>query len=169
MEHPLFQHPAMAELTKALARESRSQLLAGALLWIAGIALGALFFRRHPLLAILAMAFIVLGVQWMYSGMRNRKLDHHPLMLLLHRQPQNIVWIYTVNFDVMPFGVQMIRRGDLHVRCADGAEHVVSLPAHRLKLVSHTLSRMLPHATFGYSPDKESAFLVNPELLRKPL
>lgn len=167
MPHPLLQHPSIAELSRAIVRESRRQLLAGVLLWGTGVALGILFFRRHPLLAALALVFIVLGARWIYAALRMKNPAQHPLMQILSRQPQAVVWVYAVNFEIMPFGVQLIQRGDLHLRLADGSAYVLSMPAKRLRLVSHTLSRLLPHATFGYSPDREAVFLANPEGLRK--
>ncbi|MBK8705248.1 MAG: hypothetical protein IPN33_17915 [Saprospiraceae bacterium] len=53
----------------------------------------------------------------------------------------------------------MINRGDIHIRLDDGSEIVVSLPARQLKLVSTTLSRLLPGVAFGYTPERERQYL----------
>jgi len=169
MHNPsLYRHPGMVALFRAAQRESRMQMTAALTILAMGIALGWLFFQKHAVLAIIALSLLLLGLYWMYSAIRIWRLESHPLFQLLHRQPHRIVWVYTVNLAVMPFGINMINRGDIHIRLDDGSEIVVSLPARQLKLVSTTLSRLLPGVAFGYTAEREQQYLEDPAGLRAP-
>lgn len=156
----------MQALFVAALRESRMQMIAALTMLAIGITLGWFFFQKQPVLAVIALALLVLGLQWLYGALRIWRLEQHPLVRTLLYHPQRIVWVYTVNMAVMPFGLNIFNRGDIHVRLDDGSEHVLSLPARRLKLVSHTLSRLLPHVAFGYTPEREQQYLENPAALR---
>lgn len=163
-DHPLFQHPGIRALFRAAARERRMQGLAGLAMIGAGMGLGVFCFQQNNFLVILALILVVMGLRWLIEAIRGFR-QPHPLVDLLHRQPQRIVWVYTVSTALMPFGVQMFQRGDMHFRLIDGKEIVISLPIQHLKMISHTLSRLLPHAVFGYSEEREARYLVNPRSL----
>lgn len=163
-DHPLFQHPGIQALFRAAARERRMQGLAGLTMMCGGLALGVFCFRQNNFLVILALILLVLGLRWLIEAIHGFRVPH-PLVELVCRQPQRIVWVYSVTTALMPFGVQMFQRGDMHFRLIDGNEIVISLPIQHLKMVSHTLSRLLPHAVFGYSEEREERYRVNPQSL----
>ncbi len=91
----------------------------------------------------------------------------HPLWRLLGTQSRRIVWVYGVDTHYMPFGLQTWRMGLMYFHLDDGTEWSVQLPATKLRMVSRFLNRMLPHATFGYTPQRAVRYAARPEALRR--
>ncbi|MBV6653640.1 MAG: hypothetical protein KI786_07790, partial [Mameliella sp.] len=60
---------------------------------------------------------------------------------------------------------QLLRNGTLYLKLRDGDDVSVSLSADDLKVVSRYLNRLLPHATFGYTKDREQWFMASPLML----
>jgi hypothetical protein len=84
---------------------------------------------------------------------------------LLEHHPRQIVWVYSIVTERLPFGFNVARAGLMYFKLADGDEITVSLPAERLPWISRYLNDRLPHATFGYSRDREQWYLASPYLL----
>lgn len=126
-------------------------------LLLAGILLGRWAWSRSAIVTGLGLVATVCAVTLLAQHLRRRP-QAHPLQALLHRQPEAIVWIYTVRTQRMPFGIELFSGGTMYFHLADGEDLSIGLPEDKLKLVSHTLSRLLPHATFGYSPEKARRF-----------
>ena len=161
----LFQHPGLFVLEKALIREGRLQLVAAVALSLLGLLLALLLQDKLPLLRAGAWAAFLIGLILLYRILLFNKIEQHRLVQLLKNQPQEIVWIYSVVTQRMPFGFHFSQTGILYFKLRDGDEISLELPAQQLKLVSKTLNRLLPHATFGYSEDRAQWFRANPELL----
>lgn len=164
-EDRLFQHPGIQELRKAIRREQRWQLVACLALLVAGLSMCYFFFATHIILTIMGLFLAVLGLRYTVRAFRLLRPEDHPLMRLLRYQPHRIVWVYTVVTQRLPFGLQIQRSGTLYCKLIDGDEVSVSLPGRHLKLVSKTLSRLLPHASFGYSENRQQWYLASPALL----
>jgi len=155
----------MQTLRRAIRRELRLKLLASLCLLASGAGLCFFFFDRNVLLTIVGLAGIVLGLRFTYQFVTMWHEDDTPLMRLLKFEPQQIVWVYSVVTERLPFGFQFSKSGTLYFKLRDGDEHSVSMSAKDLKRVSEMLNRLLPHATFGYSRDREQWFMAAPELL----
>jgi hypothetical protein len=87
-----------------------------------------------------------------------RVLTEQPLAFwrrLLRDSPESIVWVYGTVVERMPFGFKTVTVATLHLVEADGNIHTFGLKPDELKLVTKTLNRVLPHADFGYSPERE--------------
>jgi len=98
---------------------------------------------------------------------RNLDVGRALVVRQLEEEPQDVVWVYhyiTVN---MPWGIELFRIITLHIHLADGSKHAVFVKNDRLKELLGALQSLLPHATFGYSAEREQLFRANPELLRK--
>ena len=164
-DHPLLRHPAILLLHEAVRREQRLQLLACMGLLCLGLTFCYVFFTYSIFLTILGLFFTVLGIKFTYESLQRRRPEDHPLMQLLRYQPHRIVWVYAMVVERMPFGFRLSQSGALYFKLIDGDELSISLPKRHLKLVSRTLNRLLPHASFGYTKDREQWFLASPELL----
>ena len=73
----------------------------------------------------------------------------------LRDEPENIVWVYGLVTERMPFGFKTVASGTLHLVEADGDIHTFGLQPEALRLVTKTLNRVLPDAEFGYSEERE--------------
>lgn len=145
----------------------RLQLLAALLLCLLGICLCYFFFQKNAIWTIIGLVLTVLGLRLVFKTTKIWRVEDHPLIRTLMDHPRQVVWVYSLLTERMPFGFQFSKSGTLYIKMMDGTEFSVSLPAQKLKLVSKTLSRLLPHASFGYSVQRQQWFLHDPERLRK--
>lgn len=158
----------MRKLQQALRREQRLKLLASLGLLLSGAALSLLFFHRSVIVGIAGLILLVLGIKFVFQFAARQGVTDTRLMKLLNDHPREIVWVYSVVTERLPFGFEFSKSGILYFKLADGDEVSVSLSADDLKLVSRFLNRVLPHATFGYTEDREQWYMANPRMLLRP-
>lgn len=116
-------------------------------------------------MTIAGILFTILGGAALYHIYRHWDDDH--LIRILRYQPRQVVWVYTVSMQIAPFGIHLFRRGTVFIKLSSGEEISVSVPARKTRLISRTLCRLLPHATFGYTREREEQFRKSPlSLLR---
>lgn len=157
----------MRALEKAIIREIWLEKAVALLLFLTGCGLMWRCYPGQPLLAGLGVFLAVIGVRFGVSAVKIWRSAQHPLWRLLHRQPQRIVWVYSVSKDLMPFGLYIFSRGILYFQLDDGRSLDLSVPAKQLKLISRTLNRLLPEASFGYSVERRQLFAMDPTRLRR--
>jgi len=158
----------MRKLQQALQREQRLKLLASVAMLLLGGLLSALFFHRSVIVAIAGLVILVLGIKFVFQFAGRQGISDIRLMKLLREHPREIVWVYSVVTERLPFGFKFSKSGILYFKLADGDELSVSMSADDLKLVSRFLNRVLSHATFGYTADREQWYLANPRMLLRP-
>ncbi|MDX1942508.1 MAG: hypothetical protein SFU99_18230 [Saprospiraceae bacterium] len=161
----LLQHPGIRLLHRAIRREQYVQLAAFGFMLMVGITCCCFTFHNNALITIAGLTFTVLSITALYHLYLHWNDDR--LMRLLEYQPQQIVWIYTVVVQRMPFGVHLFQNGTLFFKLIDGDEISILLSEKKMKLACHTLSRLLPHATIGYSKEREAQYKQNPKRLIK--
>jgi len=155
----------MQRLLRAIRREQRQKLAASAGLLI-GSALLALFsFRHSMILSIAGLAGFVLGVKFVFRFAGRLRTDDIRLIRLLRDHPHRIVWVYSLVTERLPFGFRLTQNGILYFKLIDGDDISVSLSASDCKVISRFLNRLLPHATFGYSRDREQWYIADPRML----
>lgn len=163
----LLRHPGIQLLQRCVEREQRMQLIAFSLMLLAGLVCCLFAFHDNALLTIAGLTFTVLGITALFHIYQNWNDDR--LMRILRHQPKKIVWVYSVVIQRSPFGVHLFQNCTLFFKLVDGDEISVMIPPNKQKLATHTLNRLLPHASFGYSPERAEQYQKNPkELLRKP-
>ncbi|HMO38867.1 MAG TPA: hypothetical protein PKC76_05205 [Saprospiraceae bacterium] len=159
----LLQHPGIRLLQHAQRREQRQQLWAFSLMLTLGLVCCCFAFHNNALVTIAGLTFTVLGITALYHLYQNWNDDR--LMHLIEHQPQQIVWIYAVVVQRMPFGIHFFDNGTLFFKLANGEELSVVLPVRQLKLACRTAERLLPHAAVGYSPERARQYAQNPRSL----
>lgn len=157
----------MRNLRNAILRELRMQFAMSLVLLAFGSGLCVLTFKINVVFSIIGLALSMIAGKLVVDTTTNLRIDNHLLLNYLRYQPQHIVWVYSVITERAPFGIHLFRAGTLHFKLADGSDYTVGMQASKLKLVSKFLMRLLPHATFGYTVDREYTFRVSPERLRK--
>ncbi len=164
----LFRHPGMRVLFRAVERESMVKLMLCLALFIAGMTLIGISLTSSPLLVLIGFAGVLWSLRLCAFAARELHSEDSRLYYILRHQPRRIVWVYAVETQRMPFGLTFSRNALLYFKMIDGDEISVSVPAGKARLISRTLNRLLPHATFGYSPEKAKAYEKHPEtLIRK--
>jgi hypothetical protein len=165
--HNLLAHPAMLVIRDAIRRDLWLKLAVSLVLLVAGLGLAAFFYQKQNLLAVLGLGVGLPGAWFLREYLRRPKVEDDPLWQVLHRRPRQVVWVYTQEERLMPFGMLLTVRGTLFVMLLDGSELALALPTRKLKLASHYLNRLLPHAAFGFSQERRQQFEIDPALLVK--
>lgn len=150
-------HPGLQPLWDSMDRERKQQQIAAVTLMI-----GSLFLvivsvtSRYLGWALLGGVMGSAALWWLF-----RILTEQPLAFWrrqFREEPESIVWVYGMVTERMPFGFRTTAVGTLHLVEDDGDVHAFGMKPNELKLVTKTLNRVLPHADFGYSPEKEMKY-----------
>ncbi|TXF87739.1 hypothetical protein FUA23_17565 [Neolewinella aurantiaca] len=147
-------HPGLNPLWESMERDRRQQQYAAIVLMLlcfASIIVGA---TSQYLGWALLGGFGAAGALWWLL----RIVTEQPLAYwrrLLTEHPESVVWVYGLVTERMPFGFKTVAIGTLHLVGSDGEIHTFGMKPTELKLVTKTLNRVLPHAEFGYSAERE--------------
>ncbi|MEZ4953287.1 MAG: hypothetical protein R2825_06905 [Saprospiraceae bacterium] len=160
-------HPAMRLLYNALQKERNLQLVLAIVLITAGVTVPYLYFRENSFISSVGMVALIVGIRLMYGILKKPKPEDERLWILLNETPRQIVWVYSIATRTMPFGFHLWDNGVMYFKLLDGDEISVNLPVRKLKMVSKFLNRLLPHASFGYSAERQTQFESDPKLLLK--
>ena len=173
----ILQHPGLEPLWEAIHRDWRRQQFCAVLLLLVGI-VGLVsvwrFIRATSLLEPVSTATLIWGglsalaicaaLYWLY-----RLLMRQPDWLwyeILKDSPEEVVWVYTMVTQRLPFGLAFGRSSLLCLVLQDKEQLSVSIPTNKLKLVSKTLNRVLPNAEFGYTKERAEHYLGEDPLRR---
>ena len=157
----------MELIRNALKRELRLKLLLSLALLLFGQFLCIFGFQLNGAIVFVGFVLTILGIKFTRDAILGRNVEESPLMLLLEKEPKKIVWVYSIVTQRMPFGLEFSKDATLYFKLVDGDEITLSMSENNANNVLKMLSLKLPHATFGYSQDKEQWFMANPELLYK--
>lgn len=156
----------MQILCKALVREAHLQLFS-ALLLTGGTGILIYYcFGENIILTAFGLAGFVFGLRFFFKTAKQSSIESNRLILLLNKNRQKIVWVYALNTQLNPFGLEFMDSGVLYFMLDDGDEISVGLPAKKLKLISKFLNRILTETTFGYSKERAEQYLRDPNSLR---
>lgn len=158
----------MQTIREAIQRDLWLKLAVGLVLLAAGLSMAAVFYQKYNLLAVLGLGIALPGAWCLREYLRRPRVEDESLWRMLHRAPKQVVWVYTQEERLMPFGLLLAERGTLYVMLLDGSELTLALSTKKLKLASHYLHRLLPHAAFGFSHELRQQFEADPALLVKP-
>jgi hypothetical protein len=159
-------HPAMQILCKALLRDTRLQLLFALLSTGGSTILVSFCFTKNIILTAFGLTTFVFGLRFFFKTVKQSSIESNRLILLLNKNPKKIIWVYALNTQLNPFGLEFMDSGVLYFKLSDGDEISVGLPAKKLKLVSKFLNRILTETTFGYSKERAEQYKSDPNSLR---
>ena len=153
-ERRILQHPGLEPLWESLERERRQQQIAAVVLIIVGLVTVVVsVVGRSTVFPLIGGVIATAALWWLY-----RIVSDQPLAALrrqLHEDPDSIKWVYTTVTERMPFGFRTAAMGTLYFVEADGTSQSYDLKPDKLKLVTKTLNRVLPHADFGYTEERD--------------
>ena len=165
-------HPVIVLLTQAIQRE-RTLFSIMALLLLGGgitaciLAIGQGSIPLILLFAIIGMGLTVWGFKVLHDIIGLWDISKTPLMVLLREDPEHIVWVYSIVTEQVPYGFLIARMATMYFKLLDGGEITLFVPHHKAKFISEQLNSILPHATFGYSVERDQWFAADPALLLK--
>ncbi|MEM7572012.1 MAG: hypothetical protein AAF433_03885 [Bacteroidota bacterium] len=173
----ILKHPGLEPLWAAIHRDWRKQQFCAAILLLLGVAAVANLWRAGqaaPMLATVAKSTMIIAglgtlaicgaLYWLF-----RLLMRQPDWLwyeILKDSPEEVVWVYTLVTQRLPFGLAFSHSSLLCLVLQDGEQLSISIPTQQLKLVSKTLNRVLPNAEFGYSKERAEQYLGEDPLRR---
>lgn len=159
----------MLALQRVLQYERRQKLLVTLISFIGswGLASCAYWGRAETmgLFSVLAIAAFLVGLRLMRDIRRERDWRKAPVYRLLHEHPQLFVWIYPLQVQFMPAGIRLRERKILLLRLVNRDELQLRGSVEDINCIEAMLLQMLPHATFGYSPERDQWYAVDPYLL----
>ena len=85
---------------------------------------------------------------------------------LLQLHPESIVWVYYYKVETMPYGIRISHMSTLYLCTTDNIKNDLRTSEKQSIHIMNALRPLLPHASFGYSQQKEQLFLANPDLLK---
>ena len=160
-------HPAMKLLHAAIRKERNIKLVFALCLMTGGVVVPYIYFQFNSYAVIAGLIALIIGSKLLLDIIRTPRTVDERLWFLLKEQPEKIVWVYSVTTRCMPFGFHLWDTGNMYFKLLDGGEISISLPAKKMKMVSRFLNRLLPHASFGYSRERQMQFEKDPALLVK--
>lgn len=155
----------MLLLEKAIRRERMWQFVTALSLLLLGVALMFGFYNSSYILLVVGIICIGIGARFTFLLSTYKSVEQTKLFQLLRREPDKIVWVYSVVTERLPFGFNVSKNGIMYFKLINKDEISVSIPSKHLKTISEALNHLLPHATFGYTQDREQWYIAAPELL----
>lgn len=152
---------------RGIIREGCLKLFFVLMLIATGFTMVVYSWSASVFLTVLGIIIAGIGLWLTYKISLQLFFSTHPLLDVLANAPRQVVWVYSVVTQRMPFGFQFSKNGTIYFKLADGDELSVSLPARQLKTVSKALNKILPQATFGYSEANAQYYDIDPEMLRR--
>jgi len=158
----------MLTLKKVLRRERQQKLLVLGIVMLIGLVFGYMGYtmdHANALFTILALIAGVGALWFLRDIIRYWEPDRSPLFQTLHHAPKSIVWIYTIEMQVMPLGIRFWDSKTLNFCLLDREELQIRANAKEIQLIKKALVILLPHATFGHNKEREQWYQLDPNML----
>lgn len=157
-------------IRQILKRERLQKLLVASITLLGAAGLAFLGYslkeeRAATLLGVLAIGTFIIGFVFIIQILRHWQAESHPLVQILQQSPDQIVWVYAINIEMMPAGIKFWDEHTFSINLLNKKElQLKMLSDQTIALRSH-LQKLLPHATFGYSDERAQWYTANPLLL----
>ena len=158
-------------LQKLLERELHQKMLLFVFVFVSFLLLlfAHIYLISRPELTRLVsviLMILMLFLIWFFSHIyKNRDTKSNKLQQILTQQPRRIIWIYTVNYDIAPAGIYLYRRSTLVFNLQNREQLFLFGSPREVENAKRVLAKILPHATFGYTKEREQWFMASPLLL----
>lgn len=157
----------MRVLYRAIRRERNIKLIIALSLMFIGVMLPYFYFQKNKFIWSIGLAALAIGIWLMFSIIRTPQAVDERLWFLLNKETKKIVWVFSISTQRMPFGFHLWDAGTMYFKLVDGDELTINVPTKKLKMVSKFLNRLLPHASFGFTEERQAQFEEDPKLLLK--
>lgn len=155
-------------LLRAMERERRIKLYLtlGIGLVCGALSVLAVFHPTHaPVLLVIGGALLLFNVKLCFELWHERKMESHPLYKLIFVSPKEVVWIYAVKRELVPFGILTSVSGSLVFKTIHREEYQLRVRESDLFVLLKTLPSYFTHCSFGYDMEKSQWYVAHPGLL----
>lgn len=159
----LLRHPAYFEVEKALKREVWELVGIGIFFFVSGFALILLSPIYHYALLIIGILLLSPAIYLFLKAIQNWDIQQSEVIDCLQNQTKKIVWVYPFVTQVTPFGISLFDRCYIIMKTTDGQEYSFKIPVRKKKLLISWTKRLMPHAQFGFSKERETLYAQSPE------
>lgn len=116
---------------------------------------------------VVAGLLLVLAALFIYNAAKRIKPEKQPLVQYLEFDPKEIVWVYSYVVQTMPFGIHFLKMNTVYFYFKNGDYTTIRVSEKVHKELMQDLKFRLPHASFGFTSEKEQLYKANPMLLYK--
>ncbi|MCH2044185.1 MAG: hypothetical protein MK212_08570 [Saprospiraceae bacterium] len=159
----------IAILQQILKRERFKKLLVVLIAFLGGGTFFLLTIFLNPLIHsfLFLMGFLVyfVGGLFLVHVIRTWNICYTPVYCLFTNDIENLVWVYQIKLEMMPFGIKFWNEETLVLKTLDAKEHQIRAFAPQIKLLTAYLAKQAPHISFGYTAEKEQWYTASPMLL----
>ncbi|MEX0811227.1 MAG: hypothetical protein WD048_03355 [Chitinophagales bacterium] len=114
-----------------------------------------------------SMILLVLAAIFIYNAGKKVKPEKELLVRYLEFDPKQIVWVYSYVVQTMPFGIHFMKMTTVYFYYLDGNYTTIRVNGKVHNELMEELKGKLPHASFGFTSEKEQLYKANPALLYK--
>jgi len=151
----------MEIITKSVTTESWTHLVFALSISLLG---GYLIFSPNILIFI-GIGILGGGLFYLFKTFQTGNVEKNPLIKQLRDHPEEIVWVYSILTQRMPYGFEISKNGIMYFKLLNGDEMTITVREQHIPIVAKMLNKMLPHASFGFTKDREQWYIADPALL----
>lgn len=118
-------------------------------------------------IALLCMMLGFTGLYFLLNGILRYDTQKNYLLKLITQQPEQVVWVYYLKVENMPFGVRVMQFTTLYIHLLNHEKISIQMSEAKIQLLMNLLRHRLANATFGYSKMREQLYQISPSLLEK--
>lgn len=160
----------MELVKKGIIYDRNYQLIIGFVLTLSALAL--LFFVPSSAdigakisVYVLSGILFLLAVLFYKEAYKKAQLDKQPVLQYIEFDPRQIVWVYSYVIETMPFGIRFMKMHTVYFYFKNGKYTTIRVNSDVHNKLMGDLKDRLPHASFGFTSEKEQLYSVNPNLL----
>lgn len=128
-------------------------------MWVGGV--------DHLFNSLIAGLFLALGLYATYGIWRMREQVNKRILQLLQTHPEQIVWLYKAELQLLPFGIALLNHARLHIGEINGNMHHIRASARSIDVFIQLYALAYEHITTGHHANNEQLFRTMPALLRR--
>lgn len=160
----------MEMVKKGVIYDRNYQIVVAIILLIAALAL--LFFVPistdiGALISVYVLSGILflLACVFLMEAYKKRVPEKQIVLRYLEFDPKQIVWVYSYVIETMPFGIRFMRMSTIYFYFKNGKYTTIRVKDAACDRLMKELEDKLPHASFGFTNEKEQLYKANPEML----
>lgn len=160
----------MELIKKGIIYDRNYQLVIGLVLILSGVAFlffvpGSADIGAKVSVYVLSGILFLLSILFFKEAYKKTKLNKQPVLQYIEFDPRQIVWVYSYVIETMPFGIRFLKMHTVYFYFKNGKYTTIRVSSDVHNKLMGDLRDRLPHASFGFTSEKEQLYKANPALL----